>query len=92
MSNLSTNITEETIHYFNIYPNPATQEITLNIGAQIKNNLVAKIYSITGQVVLIKNINNASTTINTLELSKGYYIVELSGENGFATREKLIIK
>ena len=92
LNTLSTTITETKIDYFNVYPNPATHEITISIGAYINKNLVAKIYSITGQVVLIKNIKNARTTINTMDLSKGYYIIELSGENGFSKREKLIIK
>jgi len=92
LNTLSTNITEEAIDYFNIFPNPATQEIVINIGTQVRSNLVTKIYSITGQVVLVKDIDNINTTINTSDLSKGYYIVELSNKNGFATREKLIIK
>ncbi|MDG1348186.1 MAG: T9SS type A sorting domain-containing protein [Flavobacteriales bacterium] len=92
LNTLSTNIDEKKISSFQIHPNPATQEITLNVGSQIKENLIAKIYSITGQTIIIKNINNNRITINTSNFSKGCYIVELSNGSSFTRREKLIIK
>jgi len=92
LNTLSTNIDENKISSFQIHPNPSTQEITLNVGSQIKENLIAKIYSITGQTIIIKNINNNRITINTSNFSKGCYIVELSNGSSFTRREKLIIK
>ena len=87
-------ISENNIKYFDIYPNPATEQITINIASDIINNLTATIYSITGQSILEKEVSSTSTVINTNNLAKGYYILQLSNKKGgsVSIRKKLIIK
>jgi hypothetical protein len=57
-----------------------------------EGDLTARIYSITGQLILESQLTNSNHTMSTGKLSKGCYIVEISNENGFSTRERLIIK
>jgi len=87
-------ISENSIKSFDIYPNPATDQITINIANNIINNLTVTIYSITGQSILEKEVSSTSTVINTNSLAKGYYILQLSNKKGgsIAIRKKLIIK
>jgi photosystem II stability/assembly factor-like uncharacterized protein len=87
-------ISENNIKSFDIYPNPATEQITINITSNIINNLTATIYSITGQSILEKEVSSTSTVINTANLAKGYYILKLSNKKGSSVsiRKNLIIK
>ena len=87
-------ISENNIKSFDIYPNPATEQITINITSNIINNLTATIYSITGQSILEKEVSSTSTVINTTNLAKGYYILKLSNKKGSSVsiRKNLIIK
>ena len=89
-----TSISENNIKSFDIYPNPATEQITINITSNIINNLTATIYSITGQTILEKEVSSTSTVINTANLAKGYYILKLSNKKGSSVsiRKNLIIK
>jgi photosystem II stability/assembly factor-like uncharacterized protein len=85
-------IQQETLGKINIYPNPANEQIIINIKKQIGNELIATIYNVTGEVILLKSITATTTTINTNTLAKGCYILEISNSYGFSRREKLIIK
>jgi len=77
---------------FKIYPNPAQNKITISMNNYVGNDLTARIYSITGQLILESQLTNSNHTMSTGKLSKGCYIVEISNKNGFSKREKLIIK
>ena len=83
---------ETSAEQFKIYPNPAQDKITINMNNYLGNDLTARIYSITGQLILESQLTNSNHTMSTGKLSKGCYIVEISAEHGLTTREKLIIK
>ena len=69
---------------FTIYPNPANDKITIHT---TENKVLISIYSITGQKV----ISTKSKSVNTANLAKGYYVVEVKSKFG-TKREKLVIK
>lgn len=75
---------------FNIYPNPASQSITVQAG---KENQIDKVilYSIEGKIIFEKLIGaeNNLTTIDIQNLSSGIYILECITENG-STKMKVI--
>ena len=85
LNTLSTNTLNNQKINFKIYPNPASQQIIINT---IQQSINITIFTITGG----KIIETTDKTINTSNLAKGCYIVEIKNKNGFSKREKLIIK
>jgi photosystem II stability/assembly factor-like uncharacterized protein len=70
-----------------IYPNPATDILTLETnGIQIN---AIEIYSLFGQLIMSKNISN-NQTIDLSDLSAGVYIVAIHTEHG--TFKKRLVK
>lgn len=62
-----------------VYPNPASQFLTVEAGTDLETVLV---YNALGQVVLsVNNINTTTTQINTSDLANGIYTISIvSGE------------
>jgi photosystem II stability/assembly factor-like uncharacterized protein len=85
LNTLSTSVAPDKQVHFKIYPNPAEDKITISTS---QKNISVSIYTITGKKVIETN----TKTINTSSFARGYYIVEIKNKNGYATREKLIIK
>jgi len=87
-------ISDNNTNKFEIYPNPASEQITINISNNFIENLMVTIYNTTGQAILEKEITTKSTVVNTNKIIKGCYIIELKKkkENSVSIRKKLIIK
>jgi hypothetical protein len=64
---------------FNIYPNPANNEIFIEF-EKINKNTFARIISIEGKTIVTTPIIEDKTKINVETLSKGVYILELNNE------------
>ncbi len=88
-------IQKNTLLEFNIYPNPASDVVIIDLPKTTENlNLV--IASLTGQVVFQKTIagttaNTNSETINVSGITQGTYFVQIQSENFVETR-KLVIQ
>lgn len=67
-----------------LYPNPATSEITVSYYNPKQNKVhVLEVYNTTGQLVLQDELKtNISKSLNILMLPPGVYIIRLQGENG----------
>ena len=85
LKSLST--TESKLKSFNMYPNPATNSLTIE--TQQVSDL--KIYSIQGVLVKHQKGLKSNTTINLSNLSSGMYLVKLSSKGKYAIK-KLIIR
>jgi uncharacterized delta-60 repeat protein len=70
-----------------IYPNPATNLITLEIG--LVDDYIVEIVSPDGKLILKEKQNGSSFHINIENLERGMYFLKLSGKNIFQT-SKLI--
>ena len=66
-----------------IYPNPATDRITIEIKSQniLKNSLIS-VYDIQGQLVFEKSVLQKSMNIDISALTSGVYIVKLNNNTG----------
>jgi hypothetical protein len=75
-------ITETNIKPINIYPNPATYNLTINL-SQLKNlqNTSVSIYDIQGKLLLQQNIQQVQTEIDIATFAKGIYIIKVNNEN-----------
>ena len=70
-----------------IYPNPASEEVTISCD-QLKSNL--KIYNLKGQLLYSKKITDYITTISLKEFESGMYIIRLDNDKNIVTK-KLVI-
>jgi len=74
----------------NIYPNPASDMITVIIDPSINPSLTLKIYNITGSLVKTELVKENQQQINVSDLNNGIYMVEIKSKN-VTYKKKLII-
>ncbi len=78
--------------FIKIYPNPATDKI--NIDCIDYKNLKIQVYNVIGKCVLQKELSNKINEVDINSLSKGMYIIKLTGENptgiGWTIQKKMI--
>ena len=75
---------------FSIYPNPATNNIQLNLSSTQLGNTV-KIFNINGKLIKQFVLNDTKSLIDLSQQSKGVYFVKLVGANSVST-QKLILE
>jgi len=81
-----TSINEQDKLDFSIFPNPATNKFTMNIG-QLTSNCTLKIHTLTGQECLSMQIQQPETEIPIQSLAKGVYMVTIQHEKGTKTKK-----
>ncbi len=79
-------IVDNTIEGFGIYPNPATNNITIT--TRLNQPKIVEIFNILGKQVMKATVEN---TLNVSSLQAGVYIVKVTENNIIATK-KLLIK
>jgi len=69
-----------------IYPNPANENITINLTTTSKNTSI-KIYDATGRLVKnMENVKPGESAISISELENGLYLINVSDENHSSTK------
>lgn len=71
----------------NIFPNPATDKITIKNNSAVNNEV--SIFSISGQLMIHKELKSPEMNIDISTLSQGIYIIKVSG-NSDSLMTKLI--
>lgn len=85
---LSNQINENSIEkHLQIYPNPATERVYIDINES--QNLKIQVYNIIGDCVIQSNLNNGTNEIEIISLTKGIYIIKVTGTN-WTLQRKLI--
>lgn len=75
----------------NIFPNPANENITVNIHSQVKDGEIS-IFNIQGQMMLKKNVvSQEKTEIDISGIADGVYVLKISAYEG-SVMKKLIIR
>lgn len=78
---------------FNVYPNPATDKVNINM--EVQNGLILNysILNVSGQTIMSEDVNtkSVSRSINTSEMESGIYFLNVVTENGSYT-DRLIIQ
>ena len=89
-SNLTIGIDEKFKKVFNLYPNPVTNEFTID--ANLSNNASMKltIFNLSGQKIKEENVQAFPSTINISELASGIYEIRLTGEADFFMPKKIV--
>jgi hypothetical protein len=73
----------------NIYPNPATDKITIS-GNMLTENANIKIYSVSGN--LVSEFSYDENEINLSNLQKGIYFISIKAESNIYTKKIIIQK
>lgn len=74
-----------------LYPNPASDFVTLNIENLLHEDLEIKIYNILGTLVKVERFSENIKVMNVRDLSTGTYVVSIKSPE-FTGNQKLIIK
>ena len=81
----STSVNETAFNNASIYPNPASEQLTVSVPA-LSGNATYSIYSSTGSLVTTGLFTTATTTLNVDMLSQGMYQVKINNGSECVTR------
>ena len=82
-------ISDAGVAKFKVYPNPATDRITIQTGQNDVESI--RIIDLTGRTVYTRSESFTGTKAFNISLEKGIYLVKLTGSKAFGT-QKLIIE
>lgn len=85
-----TGVDDISLAAINLYPNPSTGTISMNLNASIKGNIEVVVMDVRGQIVLRKEIidtNDAAVTIQ----KNGLYLVNVFVDGQSISQEKVVI-
>ena len=85
----SINVNENSLAHVSFYPNPASNQLNIDLGHDIFNLTGINIYSLDGKVVCSSQLQNRFSEIEISHLSQGAYFIELKCGDEM-TRMKLI--
>jgi len=90
---LISSISDQTVKntFFNLYPNPASDIVTLNIENKNNADLTLNIYAIAGTLVKSEILKQNNRQINIKDLCNGIYMVEIKSID-FIESQRLIIQ
>ena len=78
----------------NIYPNPSTESITLNLNLKSPQQITIEITDLTGKLIRSRNVGTLQgesiQTINVSGIAKGTYTVRVVGERGIEVRKIIL--
>jgi hypothetical protein len=84
-----TDLEENLSNRIKLFPNPAFDEVNLQVPIESLPLQVSVINAL-GQVVFRGGINNVDTAIDTSQLGNGMYVVDISGRH--SVRKKLVVR
>ncbi|MBL0032047.1 MAG: T9SS type A sorting domain-containing protein [Bacteroidetes bacterium] len=73
---------------FNIYPNPASEKITIELPFNKKSKV--QIINVVGEVILEEEITS-SKTISIENIASGIYFARIINDNNFSSVRKFVI-
>ncbi|MFT6148615.1 MAG: hypothetical protein ACJAUH_001301 [Saprospiraceae bacterium] len=77
-----------------VYPNPASDRITINTDEALleKNDIALYLINSLGQVLSVSSINSAQTTVSVQHLPSGVYFYRVVSNQEIIKSDKLIVK
>jgi hypothetical protein len=85
------------INSFEIYPNPASQQLNVKYNLKENTGLALKIYDITGKLVLSNNLNQVSSGENIInidlsEFSNGLYVLQFTNGKESVSKKLNVVR
>ncbi|WP_430811192.1 MULTISPECIES: fasciclin domain-containing protein [unclassified Carboxylicivirga] len=87
----ATNVNALDAKGFSIYPNPAFDDINIQLGIDPGEVATVNIYDVSGQLVRKQDLNATSTALNISDLPNGIYLFKVSIGDDYKI-EKVVIK
>lgn len=88
------NANSNTTKSLTVYPNPTVGELNISINSSVNQTASIVIYDLNGKVTLTQtaqlSIGNNLVTLNTENLNKGLFVVELQLTNELVSRTKIM--
>ena len=80
------------INNFNVYPNPASNKVTIEINNSKDEKISISLKDILGKEVFVKQLEtiNAKQVIDVSNLVKGVYLLEITTQNGRVVKQLLV--
>jgi hypothetical protein len=91
-SNVVTSVLNENKLLVDIYPNPVTDNVTITIGDNQKEELNVSIINMMGQKVISHNLDTKTIQLNTNDLAKGMYLIQISTKSNITVHSQIILK
>ncbi|MEQ8323394.1 MAG: T9SS type A sorting domain-containing protein, partial [Vicingaceae bacterium] len=80
----------------NIYPNPASDVVNINVSGVAGSVLNIEVSNIAGQVILTRQLNDfngsATTELDISDLNKGVFLVKIYTEDMITTKRLVVQK
>lgn len=83
---------KEEVAKISIYPNPSNGSVTIDFAASQEKYTLLRLYSITGEVVYTRAIDNELQIVLDNKLAAGMYVVSLTNNDGVTITQKLVIQ
>ena len=77
---------------FQIYPNPASTSITINLNKESVSNLEFRIIDFTGKTVRNNKINSTSEIIDVSDIPDGLYLLTIYSGDSTIESKKILVK
>jgi len=75
----------------NILPNPVNEYATISFPNPTSENYTLYVIGLTGKIqMIVEDINSSTYILNTLELPKGFYLIEIQGARSY--RGRLVVQ
>jgi hypothetical protein len=82
-------VNESFFNDIQVYPNPASTQLTIDAGSNWNTVSALELYDLSGRRVWSEGVNARTTLVNLSNFSEGIYILKL---NGIAVRKKIVIR
>ncbi|MGB1207005.1 MAG: choice-of-anchor V domain-containing protein [Chitinophagales bacterium] len=92
--------TENKVSLVNVYPNPINEDMTISYTLNEQQRVTANIYDTSGRLVekVFESMQTVGNQTQTYQINRnlyentGMYVLQIVGENGFETSQKILIK
>ena len=82
-------VNETLFNDIQVYPNPASTQLTIDAGSNWNEVTALELYDLSGRKVWSERLNARTTLVNLSNFSEGIYILKL---NGTAVRKKIVVR
>jgi len=77
-----------------LYPNPAKDQVTIDVGQIIRETIRLQVYNSSGMILLTKDVNpqGSKIVLNTSSLLNGIYLVTVRSKSLITTMKLSVIR
>lgn len=88
--NMSVSDTEKSLNAVSVFPNPASDNLTIQV-VKYSGPVKVMLCNTTGQEVYANTMHSGSITFSTTALSPGIYFLTLSTEDGISLKKQIVV-